>query len=128
VLFRVVREFALNVHKHAQARNLGIELRCRSQELSICVADDGRGFQRTPLGTRFTPDGGFGLFSIDAQVKAIGGHLKIDTAPGRGTRATVILPLPASWRSAAASTAWNSEAPPTSSGVPAPPQSEPPPH
>lgn len=101
VLFRVVREFALNVHKHAHASVLSFELRSRPDQLSICVADDGNGFQRAEPGARFSPDGGFGLFSVEAQVEAIGGHVKIDTAPGRGTRATVILPLPGSWPSAA---------------------------
>lgn len=114
VLFRVVREFALNVHKHAQARSLCFELRSRPEELAICVADDGRGFQRAALGARFSPDGGFGLFSVEAQVEAIGGHVTIDTAPGRGTRATVVLPLPGSWRSGAASAARESEASPES--------------
>ena len=100
VLFRVVREFGLNVHKHARASSMCFELRSCSDELSICVTDDGIGFQRTALGARFSPDGGFGLFSVEAQVEAIGGHVEIDTAPGRGTRASVILPLPSGWRSA----------------------------
>lgn len=103
VLFRVVRELGLNVHKHAQANNLWFELRSRADELSICVADDGVGFQRAAPGERFSPDGGFGLVSAEAQVEAIGGHIDIDTAPGRGTRATVILPLPGSWRSPSSS-------------------------
>jgi signal transduction histidine kinase len=99
VLFRVVREFGLNVHKHARASSVCFELRSRPEELSICVADDGIGFQRAALGARFSPDRGFGLFSVEAQVESIGGHVEIDTAPGRGTRATIILPLPSNWRS-----------------------------
>jgi signal transduction histidine kinase len=98
VLFRVVREFGLNVHKHAGASSMYFELRSRADEVSICVADDGIGFQRAAPGERFSPEGGFGLVSAEAQVEAIGGHVDIDTAPGRGTRATVILPLPGSWR------------------------------
>jgi signal transduction histidine kinase len=100
VLFRVVREFGLNVHKHAKASSICFELCSGHDELSICVTDDGIGFQCAVLGARFSPDGGFGLFSVEAQVKAIGGHVEIDTAPGRGTRARVILPLPSRWRSA----------------------------
>lgn len=104
VLFRVVREFGLNVHKHARASSMYFELRSCADELSICVADDGIGFQRAAPGERFSPDGGFGLVSAEAQAEAIGGHVDIDTAPGRGTRARVILPLPGSWRRLASST------------------------
>jgi len=101
VLFRAVREFALNVHKHATARSMTFEVCSRAGELSICVADDGVGFERAAPGAGFSPEGGFGLFSVEAQVEAIGGHVEIDTAPGRGTRAMVILPLPGEWRGAA---------------------------
>jgi signal transduction histidine kinase len=109
VLFRVVREFALNVHKHARASSMCFEVRSRADELSICVADDGIGFLRTAPGEGFSPDGGFGLVSAEAQVEAIGGHVDIDTSPSRGTRATVILPLPGNWRSPTAAV---SSAPP----------------
>jgi signal transduction histidine kinase len=105
VLFRVVRELGFNVHKHARASGMCFELRLRADELSICVADDGIGFQRAAPGERFSRDGGFGLVSAEAQIEAIGGQVEIDTAPGRGTRATVILPLPGSWRGAAVSPA-----------------------
>lgn len=93
VVFRVVRELALNAQKHAHAHTLAIQLRCEHGELAICVADDGAGFVPQASARDFTPEHGFGLPSADAQMQAIGGQLTIEAAPGRGTRATVTLPL-----------------------------------
>ena len=36
---------------------------------------------------------GFGLWSIEERVREVGGEFKIDTAPGRGARFEMILPL-----------------------------------
>ncbi len=95
IVFRVVRELALNAQKHAHAQRLEIRLKADGGELSICVADDGTGFDPAPRARGPGPDGGFGLPSVDAQMQAIGGRLALDARPGLGTRATVLLPLPA---------------------------------
>jgi len=94
VVFRVVRELCLNVQKHAGARNVRITPSGAQGQLSICVSDDGMGFQIDCLARGVSRDGGFGLLSADAQMQAIGGRLEIESAPGQGTRATVLLPLP----------------------------------
>jgi signal transduction histidine kinase len=93
VVFRVVRELSLNAQKHAQATTLTIRLDCADGTLRIGVVDDGRGFEPRAATREFSPDGGFGLSSAEAQMRAIGGHLEIETGAGKGTRATLVLPL-----------------------------------
>lgn len=93
VVFRVVRELCLNVQKHAAAHSVCISTWIGSQGLSVCVADDGTGFQPGTPTAAFSRDGGFGLMSAQAQMQAIGGRLEIASVLGLGTRATVVLPL-----------------------------------
>jgi len=56
------------------------------------VADDGRGFEVGDLGLP-RREGGFGLFSIRERVKSFHGSMLIESAPGKGTLVTVVLPL-----------------------------------
>jgi signal transduction histidine kinase len=93
VLFRTVRELALNAQKHARAANLWITLDRDTQGLRIGVRDDGAGFDASDTAPRFSPEGGFGLFSAEAQVQAIGGRLVLESTPGHGTIATLTLAL-----------------------------------
>jgi len=94
IVFRVVRELLFNIQKHAQAQHVYVRLRCFNQQLMIHVADDGVGFDPPQLPHDFSPEGGFGLLSAEAQMEAMGGRLCIESAPGRGTEATLALPLP----------------------------------
>lgn len=95
VLFRGVRELCLNVQKHARARSVRLTARSEGRQLCVRLSDDGVGFGAAPAaGTRFDRGGGFGLFSTRLQMQAIGGRLEIGAAPGGGTCATILLPLP----------------------------------
>ena len=91
VLLRAVRELSLNAQKHAKAANLWIVLGRDEGGLQIRVKDDGIGFNAGELTHRFSPEGGFGLVSAEAQMQAIGGRLTVDSSPGRGTTATLTL-------------------------------------
>jgi signal transduction histidine kinase len=105
VLFRTVRELAVNAIKHAaQATCLIFKLDDGDgDELCIRVVDDGAGFDTHLIPGQFSAGAGFGLLSADAQMQAIGGRLVISSKPGRGTMASVKLPLqglapaPQSW-------------------------------
>jgi signal transduction histidine kinase len=93
VLLRTVRELALNAQKHAKATNLWITLNHDQTRLHITVKDDGVGFKVDATTCRFSPEGGFGLVSAEAQMQAIGGQLSIGSSPGCGTTAKIILAL-----------------------------------
>jgi PAS domain S-box-containing protein len=95
VLFRAVRELLANVAKHARARQVRIALHRDGSGLRIEVDDDGQGFAGAvalvPAGRARA--GGFGLFNIRERLRSCGGRLALDSAPGRGTRVTLWVPL-----------------------------------
>ncbi|MBI1395187.1 MAG: PAS domain S-box protein [Betaproteobacteria bacterium] len=93
VLLRVVRELLFNVHKHASATCVDVSMRLAHGWLTIVVRDDGDGFSAEARGPSFGPGGGFGLFSAEAQVHAVGGQLRVDSAPGQGVCVTIEIPV-----------------------------------
>jgi signal transduction histidine kinase len=54
--------------------------------LILTISDTGRGFDPATVGT--------GLTNMTDRLSAVGGHLVIDTAPGRGTRITAVVATP----------------------------------
>ena len=89
VIFRAVRELAQNAQRHASASNLWIAMRRCGNGLSISVTDDGIGFDAADDARKFSREGGFGLFSAETQMQAIGGRLVMTSSLGGGTTATV---------------------------------------
>jgi two-component system, sensor histidine kinase len=94
LIFRVIRELAINVIKHAQARHLDISITQQNGQLKICVSDDGIGFN--PEDAEFTSaqQGGYGLFSIKERVTHMGGTVDIQSCPGQGAQVVLQLPCP----------------------------------
>ncbi len=89
VLFRVVRELLHNVTKHARASRARLELDGAGDRARIVLEDDGVGF-----GAVIGKSGhGLGLFHVRERMQRLGGRFEIDSAPGRGTRAVLTLPL-----------------------------------
>jgi len=64
LLFRAVRELAINVVKHAQAQNLNVLLQTWEDQLYICVADDGVGFKDSSEADARGLRGSYGLFTL----------------------------------------------------------------
>lgn len=93
VLYRIVRELIRNIEKHAQARQVKIEVARVNDQVHITVEDDGVGFDASRIGRSFTATGHFGLFSIQEQLQQLGGRLELETVLGEGTRAVVVAPL-----------------------------------
>jgi PAS domain S-box-containing protein len=89
LLFRIVRELLTNVLKHAQANQVLITLQNTGEHIHLQVADDGIGFDR-PKESMFS---GFGLFNIQERLSDLGGYLDLETMPGKGTSAAIVVPV-----------------------------------
>lgn len=94
-LFRIAQEATSNAIRHARASHVVVDLRRTEQGVVLQIGDDGVGFDvrgQASLGPR-GDGGGYGLSSIAERCALIGGSLRIDSAPGRGTSVVVELPV-----------------------------------
>jgi two-component system sensor histidine kinase DegS len=80
-LFWITIEALNNTLKHAQARNVIINLRCAPPLMELEILDDGKGFDPASL-----RPGGLGLRNMRERAALLGGKLTIDASPGKGTR------------------------------------------
>ncbi len=94
LIFQIVRELLFNVVKHAGAKEAELRLSEHGGELYITIADRGVGFDAALLSSQHTGSG-FGLHSIHERLALFGGRLEIETSPGDGVRATVVVPFEA---------------------------------
>ena len=101
LLFQSVRELLLNIVKHAQAKSVAVHLHRQDHHVRLEVFDDGVGFAVDGQAAEVRKSGGFGLFSIRERLAQMGGRMEIDSAPGRGTRVALIVPVDYADRSSA---------------------------
>lgn len=98
LLFQSVRELLINSSKHAGTRQASVRLEWNDRHLRIEVSDRGKGFDLAAAASAGTPSGSisskFGLFSVQERMRALGGSFEVESAPGKGTTATLVLPLP----------------------------------
>lgn len=90
-LVRIVQEALSNVRKHACARSAIVRLATEEDELTVEVADDGRGFDSDHLAGTGWPH--FGLETMRERAEVIGGRFAIVSSPDGGTRVTIRVPL-----------------------------------
>jgi signal transduction histidine kinase len=88
-LYRVVQESLTNVARHAQAQKVILCLDRPDTRLSLTVQDDGQGFAVPATLRSLTEQGHFGLVGMQERVNLIGGVLRLESAPGQGTRMRV---------------------------------------
>ena len=92
LLFRSIRELLMNVVKHARANCVDVNIQETAKDLEITVRDDGKGFHYNPKMMRLKSSG-IGLFSIQERMSDMGGTFEIQSAPVRGSKAILSLPL-----------------------------------
>jgi PAS domain S-box-containing protein len=94
LLFEAVRELLFNAVKHAHVDSVDINLELRSDDtIHIEVSDKGVGFD-LPSASNHEDlhQSGLGLFSIQERFALLGGHLDIQSAPGKGARFSLTVP------------------------------------
>jgi signal transduction histidine kinase len=87
-LFMAFKEALNNAVKHGRPRQIRLVLVLQPHELKLAVEDDGCGFQ---LAT--ARRGEDGLENMRQRMQAVGGHCRVESVPGQGTRVEFQLPL-----------------------------------
>ncbi|MCL4535455.1 MAG: sensor histidine kinase [Bacteroidetes bacterium] len=90
-LLQVAREALSNASRHADASQVTINLEYQPQGVRLLISDDGRGFDTA----HSPPDDGhhqLGLSNIAERARQIAGTLRVDSAPGKGTRVDMEIP------------------------------------
>ena len=93
LLFQSARELLFNTVKHAGVNKACVRLRRTNEHVELVVSDQGEGFNPEAAMPAGGGLGGFGLFSIRERLDLLGGRLEIDSAPGRGSRFRMLVPV-----------------------------------
>ncbi len=89
-IYRFAQEALTNIAKHAEPRQVNVNLSKADKVMKLVIVDDGKGFVVNPD----LPTGnGIGLVSMQERIDLIGGSLEIITAPNEGVCLTAIVPI-----------------------------------
>ncbi|MCJ7730011.1 MAG: PAS domain-containing sensor histidine kinase, partial [Sedimentisphaerales bacterium] len=93
LLFRNVRELLINVVRHANASKAKVSVWRADNQMHISVQDDGVGFEPAEALAKGVREGKYGLFSVKERLEQLGGRVEIESAPDRGCKVTMTVPL-----------------------------------
>lgn len=89
VAYHMVQQAVNNVLKHAEARQIIIQLRKVENQVQIEIEDDGKGFNPSKVAIAKTG----GLQNLKNQTEYLKGNLTIVSEPGKGTSLYIEFPL-----------------------------------
>jgi len=90
VIYRVAQESLQNIAKHSQATTVNLLLQSADQMIRLSVSDNGAGFCAEKAWSKTMS---FGLSGMRERAALIGGTLTVRSAPGKGVRIALSLPL-----------------------------------
>ena len=92
LLFRIIQELMYNSVKHANANKISINFFKSGKDLHIVLEDDGKGFNTSKLSDK-SKRNGFGIVAVKERIKNLSGTFSIKSAPGKGCRSEIFIPL-----------------------------------
>lgn len=96
VIFYLAEEAVNNARKHAKAAHIWVRLSAVPKQPEIAfleIADDGVGFDVAEINKSYDKRGSLGMVNLKERTELVNGMLKIDSAPGKGTKIQVYIPL-----------------------------------
>jgi two-component system, NarL family, sensor histidine kinase UhpB len=87
-IYRVVQEALHNVAKHAQARNVVVQVTREQELVNVVVEDDGIGIHGRPK----PGNQSFGLAGIKERIAMLAGTSRVVSTKGKGTRIEISVP------------------------------------
>ena len=94
VIFYIIEEATNNARKHANALHIWVRLRPFEKEIALLeIEDDGLGFDVEAVNKSYDKRGSLGMVNLRERTELVNGLLNMDSAPGKGTRVQVYIPL-----------------------------------
>jgi signal transduction histidine kinase len=87
--YRIIQECINNIIKHANATTAKVSIKRWSERLIIDVEDNGKGFDIEDQRIKETQ--GFGLHGIIERTRLLGGYVKTESVPDKGTRILITI-------------------------------------
>jgi two-component system sensor histidine kinase DegS len=91
-LFRIIQEALNNIRRHAQASEAGVIIDFTRDRVRVTISDNGRGFELAGRVDDLPRIGKLGMVGMQERARLLGGTLKVQTTPGKGT--TLIVEMP----------------------------------
>lgn len=85
-LYRIVQEQVNNIYKHAEAKNIWIELSTANNAVNLRITDDGIGFVVNKKRK------GIGIANMTDRIASFNGTLEIKSSPGTGCQLNISIP------------------------------------
>ena len=94
VIFYIIEEATNNARKHANAVHIWVRLRPFETGIALLeIEDDGLGFDVDAVNRSYDKRGSLGMVNLRERTELVSGLLNIDSAPGKGARIQVYIPL-----------------------------------
>jgi signal transduction histidine kinase len=91
-LFRIAQEALNNVHKHANASSVDVQLQLRDDAVVLVIEDDGEGFEE-PASAAEHRDQGMGHIGMHERATLMHGTLEVESRRGGGTTVIIAVPI-----------------------------------
>jgi two-component system NarL family sensor kinase len=88
-LYRITQELVNNALKHAEAKNIFIQMSKHENNVTLEIEDDGRGFEVTNIET----SNGSGYANLKHRVNYLRGTMNLQSNPGKGTSVIIEFPI-----------------------------------
>jgi len=92
-IYRMIQESLINANKHAMADHVEVWVQITSEQVTVMVTDNGKGFEVPARLEYLVPDRHYGLIGIKEMVEAVNGSLAITSKPGQGCILTAQMPV-----------------------------------
>ncbi|BAJ62447.1 GAF domain-containing sensor histidine kinase [Anaerolinea thermophila] len=96
VVFYLCEEAVNNARKHAEASQITVRLKYVTNYTDIIgleISDNGKGFNVNEVMGSYERRGSLGMINLRERADLVNGLLRVDSAPGKGTRIRVFIPL-----------------------------------
>lgn len=92
-IFRVVQEAVSNAAQHGRAAVIRVMIQLSPGGFSLIIEDDGVGFDVEEFEKSPHKDKHLGIVNMQERADVLGGRLRVESAPQRGTRVELTVPL-----------------------------------